>query len=83
MIVFISPTTGSRREYPSEKLALPLIDLRNPQEYPELFDPALRADPSHVNARGAGAMTRHFAEKFITVAKGRGSDKAPTPSTSR
>jgi hypothetical protein len=83
MIVFILPTTGSRREYPSEKLALPLIDLRNPQEYPELFVPALRADPSHVNARGAEAMTRRIVERFIPMAKSHGSGKAPTPSPSR
>lgn len=82
-IVFIAPTTGSRREYPSEGLALPMIDLRVPQEVPELFDPAMRADPAHVNAKGAEAMTRRFAEKFIEIAKSKGSPQTAKPPPSR
>jgi hypothetical protein len=83
MIVFISPTTGSRREYPDEELALPMIDLRMPYEYPELFDPAVRADPSHVNARGAELMTRRIAEGFVKVARSQGPGKTQSPSPSR
>jgi hypothetical protein len=82
-VVFIAPTTGSRREYPSESLALPMIDLRVPQEMPELFEPEMRADPAHMSAKGAEAMTRRFAEKFVPIAKSKGSSQTSTPSSSR
>jgi len=54
-----------------------------PHEYPELFDPAVRADPSHVNAKGAELMTRRVAEGFVKVARSQGPGKTPSPSPSR
>jgi hypothetical protein len=82
-IVFLAPTNGSRREHPSESLAVPIIDFRVPNEFPELFDPALRSDPAHMNAKGAEALTRRFSERFALIAKARGSSQTPTPSPSR
>ncbi|HET6407648.1 MAG TPA: hypothetical protein VFG14_07190 [Chthoniobacteraceae bacterium] len=80
-IVFIAPTTGSRREHPSEGLAVPTFDFRVPSEFPELFDPANRADPAHMNAAGADALTRRVADKFVKLA--RGQNPKPTLSPSR
>jgi hypothetical protein len=82
-VVFIAPTDGGRREYPSEKLALGMIDLRIPQDFPELFDPGMRADATHMNAAGAEAMTRRIAEKFVPIARSKGSSQTPTSSPSR
>lgn len=82
-IVFLAPTNGSRREHPSEELAVPVIDFRVPGEVPELFDPALRSDPAHMNAKGADALTRRLSERFVIMANGTSSSKTPTPAPSR
>ena len=80
-LVFLAPTNGSRRDYPSDGLAVPMIDLRVPSEMPELFEPAVRADPVHMTANGAELMTRRLAEKFVSIARDRSSPKTPTPSS--
>jgi hypothetical protein len=82
-IVFLAPAIGSKREYPSDALGVPMIDLCVPAEVPELFDPAVRSDPGHVNARGADAMTRRFTEKFVSLARSQSSLQTPSPSRLR
>ena len=48
------------RKLPSENL----IDLSDPDRYPDLYDPAVYYDRMHLNDSGARLMTRHLAEAW-------------------
>jgi hypothetical protein len=82
-VVFVAPTTGSRRDHPSDKVGVPIIDFHIVHEYPELFEPAMRADPAHVSPKGAEVLTRRLSEKFVKMASEYRSPQPPTPSSPR
>jgi hypothetical protein len=82
-VFFLAPTTGGRRDHPSDKLPVPIIDLHVVNEFPDLFEPAMRADAAHMSARGAEAMTRRISERFVKVASEQRSAQPPTSSLPR
>jgi hypothetical protein len=67
-ILFIAPTTAGTVFLPRRAVA-PLFDFSDPQQWPALFDPQLRADIAHLNTAGAEVFTRALAERFFAVAK--------------
>ncbi len=46
----------------------PVFLFNNAKKYPQLFDPAVRADEGHMTATGAEEFTRLLAEEFVRVA---------------
>jgi len=44
-----------------------ILRFDDPNRYPDLYDPAHRYDPHHLDATGAQAFTRHLAEQFLNV----------------
>lgn len=42
-----------------------ILDLSDPEKYPDLYDPAVYYDFVHFNKRGAELFTRHIAEALL------------------
>ena len=53
------------RDWPPERVTVLRFD--DPNAYPDLYDPAHRYDPHHLDAIGAQNFTRHLAEQFADV----------------
>ena len=49
----------------------PLLHLNDPVRYPELFDPALRKTPAHLNPEGAEVFSRLLAKRLLELGVGR------------
>lgn len=56
-ILFIAPTIAGLVFHPRRPVA-PLLDFSDPRQWPAFFDPAHRADITHLNSAGADAFTR-------------------------
>ena len=68
-IFLVAPTTGELSGHPKAGSGLATLDFREMDKYPELYDPAVRTDTAHLNARGAELYTRRLAERFIDLAR--------------
>lgn len=66
-ILFIAPNTA-RPIFVPRRDAGSLFDFSDPHQWPELFDPRHRADPTHLNSTGAEAFTRALAGQFLSLA---------------
>ena len=44
-----------------------VVRFDDPNQYPDLYDPAERYDPHHLDVNGAQKFTRHLAEQFSMV----------------
>ena len=53
------------RDWPGERVTVLRFD--DPNAYPDLYDPANRYDPHHLDLVGAQRFTRHLAEQFADV----------------
>ncbi len=73
VIFFVPPLPYLRSQYPVRAAALGVVPVTlnytDPQRHPELYDPALRFDQSHLNREGARRFTRLLAEDFVRHAK--------------
>jgi hypothetical protein len=53
------------RDWPPERVTVLRFD--DPNAYPDLYDPAHRYDPHHLDRVGAQNFTRHLADQFADV----------------
>ena len=53
------------RDWPPERVTVLRFD--DPKTYPDLYDPANRYDPHHLDQVGAERFTRHLADQFADV----------------
>jgi hypothetical protein len=82
-VAFLAPTTKGKREHPGTEVGVPMFDFCSPKDFPDLFDPEMRSDSAHLNAKGAEAFTRRFAEKFLELARSKSSSEPANSSSSR
>jgi len=70
-VLFLAPSVGRSEFWPRRLLEdVPLFDLADPVQYPELFDPANRRDGAHMNLAGSALYTRELARRFIEHTRG-------------
>ena len=60
-----------------------VIDLCDPDRYPELYEARNRIDTSHLNAAGAEVFTRLVAARFLEIASGKSAPLSPLPPAAR
>ncbi|MEP6671035.1 MAG: hypothetical protein ABJF10_17880 [Chthoniobacter sp.] len=70
-ILFLAPAVGRTQFWPTRLLeSVALVDLSEPEKYPELYDPANRKDGTHLNLAGSALYTRELALWFSEHTRG-------------
>lgn len=63
-ILFLSPSSDARENFVELPEGVVILDFRNPDRYPELFEAKYRYDAAHLNRAGAEIYTKLLAEQF-------------------
>jgi hypothetical protein len=66
MVLIIMPGLTTKRQMALARRVPPenLLDLSDPDRYPDLYDPSVYYDRMHLNEDGARLLTRHLAEAW-------------------
>lgn len=81
-IFVIAPTLNSRENFTDLPPGVPLFAFNDPNQFPELFDPAVHYDGWHLNERGARKFTTLLAERFSRELLPRSSKSPASPAVS-